>query len=824
MAGRTKAQRSRQHNPVDTAGSGASWSPHELVELAHEAVLVRDADGGTIRFWNRGAEALYGWSRQEAIGQVSHVLLRTQFPMPLAEIEAQLRATGYWEGELTHTTRDGRRLVVASRWILRRDPAGQGAAFLEFNTDITLRKDAEARAELATLVEAADDAIVRVSVDGTITSWNPGGERLYGYSAAEAVGQPISLLAPADRPDEPAALLTRVRQAGRTERLEAVHRRKDGSAVEVSLSISPVRDAAGQIVGAVWNARDITERNRREEQLRESEERFRATFEQAAVGMAHVGLDGRWLRVNDRLCESVGYSREELLQRTFQDITYPADLEADLEQVQRLLTGEIDTYTLDKRYVRKDGSPVWIALTVALVRQADGTPHYFLGVVQDIDARKQAEEQVRLQAARQALLAEASRAFAAAGLDTRVLLDDIARRVGDTIGDTCVVRLVVEGGTLLEPAAIYHPDPAAAALIQELLAQEPARLDEGISAEVARTGQAVLVAEVPLAEQRRRIKPAYWPFLERLGAYSVLLVPLRIGGRILGTLGVSRDRPGRPYTPEDAALLQELADRAALALEAGRRFDQSVAALRARDDVLGAVSHDLRTPLTAISGSAELLRRRLARAGVVDEGFTQSVERIVGASRRMTRMMEDLVDAARLEAGQPLVLQRAPTDLVALVRATLVEQEATTRQHTLQVSVSDPQLVGDWDAARLRRVLENLLSNAIKYSPRGGEVRVEVAAETTAGTRWAVVRVTDQGLGIPAGDLPHVFERFRRAGNVGGIAGTGIGLAGSWHIVRQHGGTLEVQSEEERGSTFTMRLPLPAGEGETAPPSEPSRA
>ena len=212
MAGRTKAQRSRQHNPVDTAGSGASWSPHELVELAHEAVLVRDADGGTIRFWNRGAEALYGWSRQEAIGQVSHVLLRTQFPMPLAEIEAQLRATGYWEGELTHTTRDGRRLVVASRWILRRDPAGQGAAFLEFNTDITLRKDAEARAELATLVEAADDAIVRVSVDGTITSWNPGGERLYGYSAAEAVGQPISLLAPADRPDEPAALLTRVRQ------------------------------------------------------------------------------------------------------------------------------------------------------------------------------------------------------------------------------------------------------------------------------------------------------------------------------------------------------------------------------------------------------------------------------------------------------------------------------------------------------------------------------------------------------------------------------------------------------------------------------------
>src|SRR5438874_1677802 len=114
----------------------------------------------------------------------------------------------------------------------------------------------------------------------------------------------------------------------------------------------------------------------------------------------------------------------------------------------------------------------------------------------------------------------------------------------------------------------------------------------------------------------------------------------------------------------------------------------------------------------------------------------------------MTRMMEDLVDAARLEAGQPLVLQRASTDLVALVRATVAEQQAMTQQHMLLVSVSDPELVGEWDAARLRRALENLLSNAIKYSPRGGEVRVEVATDTTAGARRAVVRVADQGLGI----------------------------------------------------------------------------
>jgi PAS domain S-box-containing protein len=627
MAGKATPEPSRQSDWVEAEGSRATWHPLELVEWAHEAVLVRDADSATIQFWNRAAEALYGWTRQEALGQVSHVLLQTQFPAPLAEVEAELLASGYWEGDLVHTARDGRRLVVASRWVLQRDGAGQRSAYLEFNTDITQRKDTEARAELATLVEASDDAIIRLSLAGTITSWNPGAERLYGYTTPEAIGQPLTILAPAGSVRDLKALLARVQRGGQTERQETVRRRKDGTRVQVLLSLSPICDAAGEIVGLVANERDVTERRRAEEQLRQREEQFRATFEQAAVGMAHVGLDGRWLRVNHRLCEIVGYSPEQLLARTFQDITHPADLDGDLEQMQRLVAGEIETYTRDKRYVRPDGSPIWVALTVSLVRHADGSPDYFLGVVQDVDARRKAE-------------------------------------------------------------------------------------------------------------------------------------------------------------------------------------DQSAAALRARDDVLGAVSHDLRTPLTAIAGSTQLLQQRLAQIGVGDERLLRTVERILGASRRMARMMEDLVDAARLEAGQPLALERAPTDLVGLVRTTVAEQEPTSRHHALQVSTSEPRLVGDWDAGRLRRALENLISNAIKYSPRGGEVHVEVSSEASVGSSWAVVRVVDQGLGIPSSDLPYVFERFRRAGNVGSIAGTGIGLAGTCQIVRQHGGSLDVHSQEGRGSTFIMRLPL----------------
>src|SRR3712207_4826773 len=143
---------------------------------------------------------------------------------------------------------------------------------------------------------------------------------------------------------------------------------------------------------AVREAEERIERKRAQEALRESEERFRATFEQAAVGISHNSLDGRWLRVNQRLCDIVGYSREELLEKTFQDITHPEDLDADLEKVHQLLAGEIGTASMEKRYFKKDGSIVWINLTISLVREPSGEAKYFIAVIEDITERKQAEE------------------------------------------------------------------------------------------------------------------------------------------------------------------------------------------------------------------------------------------------------------------------------------------------------------------------------------------------------------------------------------------------------------------------------------------------
>jgi PAS domain S-box-containing protein len=179
---------------------------------------------------------------------------------------------------------------------------------------------------------------------------------------------------------------------------EFVYPLADGSELFIRCNSSPLYDDEGRIVAGIVVAYDISEQMRAEAELKESEKRFRATFEQAAVGIAHNALDGSWLRVNQKLCYILGYTREELLEKTFQEITYPDDLDADLEQTRRLLAGEINTFTMEKRYIRKDGSVVWINLTVSLVREPSGDPGYFIAVIEDISERKQAEgklEEVR---------------------------------------------------------------------------------------------------------------------------------------------------------------------------------------------------------------------------------------------------------------------------------------------------------------------------------------------------------------------------------------------------------------------------------------------
>ena len=174
----------------------------------------------------------------------------------------------------------------------------------------------------------------------------------------------------------------------------------------------------------------------------------------------------------------------------------------------------------------------------------------------------------------------------------------------------------------------------------------------------------------------------------------------------------------------------------------------------------------------------------------------------------MTALIDELLDLARLQMARPLDLERQAVDLEVLVRQVVTDHEPNAPRHTFRIVSSAEPVVGEWDQVRLRRVLENLISNAVKYSPTGGEVVLRIEQATRDKKDIAVIGVTDCGIGIPSADLPYIFERFRRGGNVSFVQGTGIGLGIAQSIVEQHGGSISVESVEGEGSTFSVRLPL----------------
>ena len=296
----------------------------------------------------------------------------------------------------------------------------------------------------------------------------------------------------------------------------------------------------------------------------------------------------------------------------------------------------------------------------------------------------------------------------------------------------------------------------------------------------------------------------------REGAYDYLVKPCDVLElRTTVTRGLERARLAAQLRQRLEELEYANETIRALNLELEARVERATAELReqitAKDEFMSTVSHDLKSPLTFIKGMAHLRRRRAAPTPETHP-LIDALEQIEASAGRMAQQLDELVDASRLHTGRPLDLRRSHVDLVALARKAVAEHQHTTDRHALHVSTRLPHLVGVWDELRLGRVLDNLIDNAVKFSPRGGAVKVSVGAENDG---HAVLCVSDRGEGIPEADLPHIFERFRRGGNVEGrIPGTGIGLAGVQRIVEQHHGSILVESRVGVGTKFTIRLPL----------------
>jgi PAS domain S-box-containing protein len=514
--------------------------------------------------------------------------------------------------------------------------------------------------------------------------------------------------------------------------------------------------AAAAIIGAAVDGGEAARA------LEASETRFRTAFDEAAVGMAIVAQDGRFTRVNEALCELVGYSRDELTQMSVRDLTHPDDRDANRVNVRRLLAGEASTFRMEKRYVRKDGRAVWILVNVSLVRDDDGAPRYFVAEMQDISERKHHEDELR----------ESEERFRAAADSAPVMI-----WMSEADGSPAFFNrgwLEFTGHTMEQALDIpwlgVHPDDVP---------------DGERIYRVALTSRTGYEAEYRML----RADGEYRWVVDR--AAPRLLADGTFGGLTGIVVDITERKLVEAEHERMLAYEREQVERL-------RELD------RMKDDFVATVSHELRTPLTNILGYLSLVLE-----GDLDTADREALDVVDRNARRLLTLVGDLLVVAQLDAGR-LVLEREVVDLERLVRECAASAAPMAATHEVAVHVEAPQaleLAGD--PVRLAQLLDNLVSNAVKFTARGG--RVELRAYERAGC--AVIEVADTGIGIAEADRGRLFERFYRTEQARrqAIQGTGLGLTIVKAITEAHGGSIDVESEVGRGTTFRVELPLRLG-------------
>ena len=479
---------------------------------------------------------------------------------------------------------------------------------------------------------------------------------------------------------------------------------------------------------------------------------WRLTLQHSPIGMALVGLDGRLLMVNRALCEMLGYDADVLSQRGFQELTHPDDLDADLEQFDRAVAGDIDSYRLRKRYLHADGHVIWGDLSVALVREPDGSPLHFVSQILDVSDQHAHAERLK------ALNAEMEREH------------QTLEAVFETVG---------VGLLLIGPDGHYERSNRRH--------QESMHLPFPAGHE----GTAGQLGHVYFLDGKSKMS------MEEMPSYRA------VQGEEFDDYcyWVGEDPRTRKAFSTSARQVRGPAGEKLGAALAYQEITDLIRALQVKDEFVSSVSHELRTPLTSLLGYLEIL---CEHDDLPDDVISQ-LQVMQRNALRLRTLLSDLLHVGQADEGS-LQVERAPVDLVQVVREAIEASRPVADKCDMALELEAPEgLCVIADGQRLRQVLDNLISNAIKYGSAGGSVSVGVRKEADG----VELVVTDTGIGIPPEEIDDVFGRFYRGcdARVSHIPGTGLGLDIVSSIVAAHDGEVTVESEPGRGSTFRVTLP-----------------
>ncbi len=716
---------------------------------AGHAVMITDPHG-VILYVNAAFTQITGYSGDEVIGKNPRLLRSGRQDVAFYEdLWRNLKAGRNWHGELINRRKDGSFYTEEMTIAPVRDPAGEIVRYVAVKQDVTERRASEeAQRFLVSLAATPDDAITGTTLDGVISFWNKGAEEMYGYSAEEAIGQSITLVFPPDRHQEAFQIIDALKEGQRVSRFEGARITKDGRLLDVSVTLTPVRDAAGKTVATAAIARDITERKQAEGVLRESEERFRLMADSCPTILWVTGADGRAQFLNRTGREFFGQEQE------WKAVLHPEDAPA-FEGALRRAIRERAPFRSEERARRADGE--WRLLDSYAEPRLSPSGEFLghVGLSSDITDRRQGENALRQSEEKFRQLAEnITEVFWMANANGSEVLY-VSPAYEQIWGRSCE-ELYRNPGSWLDAIEPGDRELAHARFLRQLQGEN---------------GESEYRIRTPAGEVKWVLDKAF---------------PVRDdAGQLVRIVGVSQDITGRKHS--EAAQSQ--------AVEAAQ------AANRAKSEFLANMSHEIRTPMNGVIGMTGLL---LDTQLTADQRKYAELVRLSAES--LLNLINDILDFSRIEARK-LDLEAVDFDLRAALEGSLQLLVPKAREKGLSLTCRldpDVPLRLRGDPGRLGQILLNLAGNAVKFTAQG-EVVIRASLERED-EHSSVIRfsVHDTGIGIPRDRHSDIFSPFTQVdGSLSRrYGGTGLGLSISRQLVELLGGQIGVESEPGKGSTF----------------------
>ncbi len=769
-----------------------------IIELSSDAIIVID-DDGQVLVWNDKAEQLFGYAREDMIGNPMDLIIpgahRARHDKAFARATGAHRLNKPGEiHEITGQRKDGQEFPVElslSHWQLA------GKDFFSANIrDITERKNAEQairyrEERIRSIVEIAPDAIISINGEQNIVMFNSQAERVFGYTAAEVLGQPLAMLMPekshAVHPHEVNKFLnesanTRIMDSRR----EIAGRRKDGTIFPAEAGISKL-EIDGQVIFTTF-FRDITERREAERKLTESEAKHRTIFQNSPLGLILFNDEGFIVDCNEHFVELMGSKREQLIGfHTLQEATDPAVREG----LGKAINGE--QYAFEGAYTSATGGKTRYLRIIYNPVNPDHIPTEVIATLEDISERIELEQEMRASESR-----------------FRSLFEDSPISLWEE--DFSAIKQLIDelrAAGIDDFASYFDQHPEVVSQASSLILVE--NVNQATLDLYGATSKQELLGKLDTIftdQSTDAFKHELIALSNGQTYYQGEIVNRNLNGALIDCIVVFSVAPGYEDSWQKVFVsITDITDRKEMESKLQLAMHDAEAANRAKSTFLANMSHELRTPMNAIIGYSEMLAEDAEDEGY-DE-FVPDLEKINTAGRHLLSLINSVLDLSKIEAGRmDLYLERFDLRQMLDETVTTVTPVVTKNHNDFVIDFAEDLGNVRADMTKLRQALVNLLSNASKFTENGA-VTLTARRKMYQDGEWISLAVADTGIGIPEDKLEHIFEEFSQAdeSTTRNFGGTGLGLAISRRFCRMMGGDILLSSEVGKGSTFTIEIP-----------------